>query len=78
MDKVKEIFMSYAAAINPSEEQKKIAAYREKLCIGDETTPKCNEFKTGLVPRCAKCSCPIAAKIYSPKVNGCPLGKWLR
>jgi hypothetical protein len=25
---------------------------------------------------CSECGCPLQGKIFTPKYNGCPLGKW--
>lgn len=50
---------------------------RHRICAGDETTPRCPEFRSwrafGL-GRCGKCGCAsVKLKLATEK---CPLGKW--
>jgi len=71
MNKIKEIIMSYAAAINPTEEQKKTAEERLEICT------KCEFWVEGAINYCGKCGCPTAAKIFSPgRLAACPELKW--
>lgn len=72
MNKVKEIILSYAAKINPTEEQKEIAEKRLEIC----TT--CEFWVQGAVrDYCSKCGCTTSAKVFSPVgANACPMQKW--
>jgi hypothetical protein len=74
MNKIKEIMTAYAAALNPSEEQKEIAESRLTECI------RCESWKhDGLIERCGICNCPTKGKIFTPVgPSGCPLGKWTK
>jgi len=73
IEKVKEIVASYAAMINPTEEQKELAEERLKICMSCEFWGKNNvgiEF-------CKKCGCATKAKVFSPKgAEACPEKKW--
>lgn len=72
MNKVKEIILSYANKINPTEEQKEIAEKRLEIC----TT--CEFWVQGAVrDYCSKCGCTTSAKVFSPVgANACPEKKW--
>jgi hypothetical protein len=72
MNKVKEILLSYAAKINPTEEQKEIAEKRLEICA------VCEHWVQGAVrDYCGKCGCTTSAKVFSPVgVNACPEKKW--
>ena len=67
-----EIIQSYAAKWNPSEERKALAEKRLAICnqcefpIGDSEITK----------RCGKCGCFLSGKVFSPRENACPEGKW--
>lgn len=71
----KEILTSWITSFNANESQKKLAKERSSIC---ETCPSKqeiikNEKWTWI---CGECGCPISKKVFSPKVNACPLGKW--
>jgi hypothetical protein len=74
MNKVKEIILSYAAAFNPTEEQRKVAEERLLVCVD------CEHWVQGSVrDYCGKCGCTTKAKVFSPKgAAACPEGKWQR
>jgi hypothetical protein len=71
MNKIKEIILSYATAINPTEEQKQAAEERIKICM------KCEFWQEAAISYCSKCGCPTAGKIFSPiGLQACPELKW--
>ena len=71
MNKVKEIILSFATAMNPSEEQKEIAEIRLKTCMG------CEFWVDAVVSYCSECGCSTKGKVFSPKnLNACPKLKW--
>lgn len=74
MNKVKEIILSYAAAFNPTEEQKEVAEERLLVCVD------CEHWVQGSIrDYCDACGCTTSKKIFSPKgAAACPKGKWLR
>lgn len=74
IDKIKEIVASYAAMVNPTDEQKRAAEVRLVSCMS------CDSWKTNAVgiSYCSECGCATKAKIFSPKgMNACPKGKWI-
>lgn len=74
MNKLKEIFLSYVASFNPTEEQSALAQERLLTCID------CEHWVQGpLRDYCEVCGCTTKAKVFSPKgADACPEGKWLR
>lgn len=72
MNKIKEIILSYAAAINPTEEQKEVAEKRLAICMD------CEEWASdALIPHCKVCGCATKGKVFTPVGSGgCPKGKW--
>jgi hypothetical protein len=73
MNKIKEIILSYATMVNPSEEQKKMAEIRLATCM------ECGEWKENAVgiEYCGMCGCATKGKIFSPRgIQACPLSKW--
>ena len=74
MNKVKEIILSYAAAFNPTEEQKEVAEERLLVCVD------CEHWVQGSIrDYCDACGCTTSKKVFSPKgAAACPEGKWLR
>lgn len=74
MNKVKEIILSYAAAFNPTEEQKEVAEERLLVCVD------CEHWVQGSIrDYCGACGCTTSKKIFSPKgAEACPKGKWSR
>ncbi len=73
MNKIKEIIISWATSINPTEEQKKVAEKRLEICTN------CIFWKTNSigVEFCSKCGCATKAKVFSPVgVQACPENKW--
>lgn len=75
LQKFKEIISAWVIANNPSEEQKKLAEERFKVC---DVCPfkKVVTQKIGLGTVCGECGCPIAKKIFSVEFNACPKKKW--
>ena len=73
MNKIKEILLSYATAINPTEEQKEIAEQRLEICM------QCEHWVQSAVrDYCDICKCTTSAKVFSPKgASACPKSKWL-
>ena len=72
MNKIKEIIISYATALNPTQEQKEIAEKRLEVCAGCEFW-----VQSPIRIYCSKCGCTTSAKVFSPKGAGaCPQKKW--
>jgi hypothetical protein len=73
MNKVKEIVIAWATAMNPSEEQKEVAEIRLQTCMGCEFW---KENSMGLAI-CSRCGCATKAKVFSPVGSkACPEQKW--
>lgn len=73
MNKIEEIIIAWSTAINPTEEQKIVAAIRLETCMGCEFW---KENQIGLA-YCSKCGCLTKGKVFSPKgLEACPEGKW--
>lgn len=72
---IKEIVSAWAAKINPTEEQKKLALLRAEIC---NECPDVGEAVKGSngTRYCKNCGCLLEAKIYSYKEGACPKGKW--
>lgn len=72
MNKLKEIVLSYATKLNPTEEQKEIAEQRLEICM------KCEFWvQSNIRDYCGKCGCTTSAKVFSPKgADACPEKKW--
>ena len=72
MNKLKEIVLSYATKLNPTEEQKEIAEQRLEICMQCEFWVQSN-----IRDYCGKCGCTTSAKVFSPKgADACPEKKW--
>jgi hypothetical protein len=77
----KEIFDAWVESANPSKERQLQADERAHICRGDKSTPKCENYVELIENKkwsayCDGCGCPIDKKIFSGKVNPCPLEKW--
>jgi hypothetical protein len=74
MNKVKEILLSYAAALNPTEEQRELAEERLLVCVD------CEHWVQGSIrDYCNECGCTTSKKVFSPKgAAACPKEKWQR
>lgn len=71
LSKIKEIVQAYAAAINPTEEQKRIAEERLKICV------TCENWEEEPISRCKLCGCLTKGKVFSPNgPEACPAKKW--
>ena len=73
LSKFLEITKSWITAINPSDEQQRIADQRIAVCNTCEFR-KYNDV--GDFFFCGSCGCPLKGKIYSPVEKSCPKGKW--
>ena len=70
MNKIKEIILSYATAMNPTEEQKQIAEKRLEVCFSCEHIRNTPE-------RCGLCGCILRGKVFTPNgSSSCPSNKW--
>lgn len=71
---LKEIFVAWARARNPTVEQ--LAVAESRLAICDDCSYK--EFsKLFREYQCGACGCPLEKKVFSPKEKtACPLKKW--
>jgi hypothetical protein len=67
---IKEIIKAWAAALNPTEEQKEKAEKRLEICTSCE-----NKIDTPIGLACGKCGCLFKGKVFSSD-GGCPVGKW--
>ena len=72
MNKIKEIIVSWATSINPTEKQKEVAEKRLQICMS------CEFWESeGLFEKCSKCGCATKAKVFTPVgVQACPEKKW--
>jgi hypothetical protein len=77
----KEIFDAWVTSFKPTDVQTQHASDRARICRGDGVINKCEHY-TELIEKkkwaayCSGCGCPIDKKIFSEKVNPCPLEKW--
>jgi hypothetical protein len=70
MNKVKEILLSYMAAMNPTEEQKELAEKRLNTCV------ECEHWVQNPA-RCGLCGCLTKGKVFTPRgADACPAHKW--
>ena len=73
MNKIKEIILSYATYLNPSEDQKIIAEKRLTICSDCE-----HWVQSQIRDYCDVCGCTTGVKVFSPKgTEACPKSKWL-
>ena len=71
MDKVQEIFKSWAISFNPTDAQSEKASARIKIC------DNCEYKANGLFGHtCILCGCTLSKKIFTPEENACPDGRW--
>ena len=70
-----EIINAWKIANNPTPKQEELASLRGKICSGCPSK-KVITKKLKLATICGECGCPISKKIFTPKFNACPLGKW--
>jgi hypothetical protein len=70
MNKIEEIFKAWGIMFNPNDSQTELAGKRMEICDG------CNSKRTIPLIHCGECGCALNAKVYSPKIGACPLGKW--
>jgi uncharacterized paraquat-inducible protein A len=73
MNKFIEIAKAWIAAVNPTEEQQKIADQRIAVCNTCDFK-KYNEVIDQYY--CGSCGCILKGKIYSPVEKSCPKGFW--
>jgi len=73
LSKFLEITKSWITAINPSDEQQRIADQRIAVCNTCEFR-KYNDITNHYY--CGSCGCPLAGKVYSPVEKSCPKDKW--
>lgn len=72
MNKLKEIVLSYATAMNPTEEQKEVAEKRLAICMDCE-----HWVQSTIRDYCGLCGCNTSAKVFSPVgADACPAKKW--
>jgi hypothetical protein len=72
MNKIKEIIIAYATALNPTDEQKEVAEKRLEICMGCEFW-----VQSTIRDYCGQCGCTTSAKVFSPVgADACPMGKW--
>jgi hypothetical protein len=69
MNKIKEIILSYATMLNPTEEQKKIAEIRLATCM------KCEEWKENMDIICGACNHQKSGMLDLSDIRTMPLLK---
>jgi len=77
----REVFDAWVTAAKPTNEQKQQSEDRALVCRGNGDIPKCENYvelfeKKKWSAYCNGCGCPIDKKIFSGKINPCPLEKW--
>jgi hypothetical protein len=70
-----EIINAWKNANNPTPKQEELAKLRFNIC-NDCPSKKILTRKLKIATICSECGCPISKKIFTPKFNACPLGKW--
>lgn len=71
-NKLKNIILAWARAINPSDEEKRIAEARLEVCAN------CEHWVRGLVDTCNLCGCLTSQKVFTKlDEEPCPKNKWL-
>jgi hypothetical protein len=70
MNKIEEIFKSWAIMFNPDDAQSALAAERIQICEG------CEHKRTTPFIHCGLCGCALKSKIYSPVKGACPDNRW--
>lgn len=73
MTKAEEILRAWFTSINPNDEQYNKAQDRMSICLDCEHR---KETVIEYFDYCGKCGCPLRKKIFTPKEEGCPIGKW--
>jgi hypothetical protein len=73
MTKGEEIIRSWFISINPTDEQVIKSIHRMDTCLECEHKKDSEIFSFSY---CDKCGCPLRKKVFTPKEDGCPLGKW--
>jgi hypothetical protein len=72
MNKIKEIIIAYATALNPTDEQKEVAEKRLEICMACEFW-----VQSAIKDYCDKCGCITSVKVFSPVgSDACPEKKW--
>lgn len=73
--KTKEIIKAWATSFNPTEEQKKIAENRLKVCKYCLYSKK-KRLLIKKIVYCKLCGCPLSKKVFSDNIHSCPKDKW--
>jgi hypothetical protein len=83
LGKIREIVTAWSIAINPTQEQKRIAEQRLQICNGERVDAYGERFRCEYISDimggqiCKKCTCPLQGKIFTPhELGGCPENKW--
>lgn len=74
-EKIKEIAEAIYISYTPSENQKKLAVERYKICLSCPNYGEKREI-TG-DEYCKICFCNIKKKVYSTKFDACPESRWI-
>lgn len=72
---LKEVLSAWISKVHPTEEQKRLAEQRAKVCSSCEFMKEMIKDSKSL-NYCGSCGCILAAKVYSSKEGACPKGKW--
>lgn len=74
---IQEITAAWIDSYFATDEQKIIANKRNNICQSCPSLKfKLKKIKPITIQTCSECGCPISKKIFSNKINACPLGKW--
>ncbi len=72
---MKEIISAWIIKSSPTENQQRLAKERYNICL--ECPSRTSLFKQKKWSEyCQECGCPLQGKVFTPKYNTCPLGKW--
>jgi len=74
VNKISEIFKSWATAANPTPEEQTIAQYRANVC---DSCPNKKHNNVLNIYYCGLCGCPLSKLVFSPKgKEACHGSKW--
>lgn len=72
---IKEIISAWVTKYNPTERQQQLATERYAIC--EQCPSKINLIQNKKwTEHCSECKCPLQGKVFTPRFDSCPLGKW--
>lgn len=75
MTKFEEIVRAWRSKWKPTQAEAELAEKRLAICAGCTSRKELIQGSEFWVI-CGECSCPLEAKVHSPKKGACDLGKW--